>query len=90
MHCDDPPACTCPSTATRKRPDGIVTIDYDLCIGCYTAPSPALIKRGSRSTASAFAFETAMPNETRDERRLGVATKCTFCVERIDAGVART
>ena len=26
---------------------------------------------------------------TFDERRLGVATKCTFCVDRIDAGLAR-
>jgi len=24
----------CPSTATRQRADGIVTIDYDICIGC--------------------------------------------------------
>ena len=24
----------CPSTATRRRDDGVVTIDYDLCIGC--------------------------------------------------------
>jgi phenylacetyl-CoA:acceptor oxidoreductase subunit 1 len=34
MHCADPPCMhVCPSTATRKRAD-VVTIDYDLCIGC--------------------------------------------------------
>ena len=35
QHCAHPPCLeVCPSTATRQRPDGIVTIDYELCIGC--------------------------------------------------------
>ena len=70
MHCEDPPCVhVCPSTATRKRPDGIVTIDPDLCIGCaYCA--------------------VACPYDARAKVD-GVATKCTFCVERIDAGLAR-
>ncbi|TAK85026.1 MAG: 4Fe-4S dicluster domain-containing protein [Betaproteobacteria bacterium] len=69
MHCDDPPCMhVCPSTATRKRPDGIVTIDYDLCIGCGYCM-------------------VACPYEARAKVD-GVATKCTFCVDRIDAGLA--
>jgi phenylacetyl-CoA:acceptor oxidoreductase subunit 1 len=93
QHCDDPPCMdVCPSTATRKRADGIVTIDYDICIGCaycdVACPYQARFKVGEPR----FAYgRSAMPNESEreDPRLIGVAQKCTFCVTRIDSGLAR-
>ncbi len=93
MHCDDPPCMTvCPSTATRQRDDGIVTIDYDLCIGCgYCAVACPYQARFKTDRATfAYANKPSRAEAMRfDEKRLAVATKCTFCVDRIDAGTAK-
>ncbi len=92
QHCSDPPCMeVCPSTATRQRPDGIVTIDYDLCIGCAYCAVACPYQARYRSDEPAYAYDEAIPAETVDfdPGRLGVATKCTFCVDRIDDGLAR-
>ena len=79
----------CPSKATKKRADGIVTIDYDLCIGCAYCAVACPYQARYKTQKATFAYGEAMPNETqrRDDARLAVATKCTFCVDRIDAGL---
>jgi phenylacetyl-CoA:acceptor oxidoreductase subunit 1 len=81
----------CPSTATRKRADGIVTIDYDLCIGCsYCAVACPYQARFKVDRADfAYGNPTESEQQTFHPERLGVATKCTFCVERIDDGLAK-
>ncbi len=92
QHCDDPPCMeVCPTTATKKRADGIVTIDYDICIGCAYCAVACPYQARSKTLRPRFAYGTEMENEAkrRDDSRLGVATKCTFCVDRIDAGLAR-
>ena len=92
MHCDDPPCMeVCPSTATRKRADGIVTIDYDLCIGCSYCAVACPYQARYKVDAAEVAYGGAMPSEEvrHSEKRIGVATKCTFCSERIDAGLAK-
>ncbi|HVL55839.1 MAG TPA: 4Fe-4S dicluster domain-containing protein [Burkholderiaceae bacterium] len=91
MHCDEPPCRdVCPTTATRKRADGVVTIDYDLCIGCAYCTVACPYQARSLARRATFAYGEPIPAETvrHDDARLGVATKCTFCVERIDAGIA--
>jgi phenylacetyl-CoA:acceptor oxidoreductase subunit 1 len=92
QHCDEPACLTvCPTTATKKRADGIVTIDYDLCIGCaYCAVACPYQARYKTDRASfAYGAPTESESQRHDGTRLGVATKCTFCVERIDAGLAK-
>jgi phenylacetyl-CoA:acceptor oxidoreductase subunit 1 len=92
QHCDDPPcASACPTTATKKRADGIVTIDYDLCIGCAYCAVACPYQARYKTPRARFAYGDPIDNERArlDERSLNVATKCTFCVDRIDAGVAK-
>lgn len=93
MHCDAPPCVhVCPVGATFVRDDGIVAMNYDLCIGCrYCAiacPYDVRVfnwRKHSESSHRAPAFGTPeVPHRPR-----GVIEKCTFCQHRIDAGLQR-
>jgi len=91
QHCADPPCMhVCPTTATRKRADGIVTIDYDICIGCaycdVACPYQARFKIDRE--ALAYGSPTALEQATFNDKRIGVSQKCTFCSDRIDDGLA--
>jgi phenylacetyl-CoA:acceptor oxidoreductase subunit 1 len=93
QHCEEPPCRdVCPTLATKKRADGIVTIDYDLCIGCAYCAVACPYQARYKTPRPVYAYDDA-PTENevarRDDDRLNVATKCTFCVDRIDAGVAK-
>ena len=89
MHCGEPPCMeVCPSTATYRRADGLVGIDYALCIGCGYCAVACPYQARALVPRAAFAYGDT-PNEAEAARfepaRLAVATKCTFCIERIDA-----
>ena len=94
MHCDHPSCMeVCPTTATRKREDGIVTIDYDTCIGCtyciQACPYQARFKVDKPNEA--YGAGTQMGHELKRESfaRRGVAQKCTLCADTIDRGIAQ-
>jgi Fe-S-cluster-containing dehydrogenase component len=86
-HCDNPPCVrVCPTQATWKRADGIVMMDEHRCIGCRYCITGC--PYGSRS----FNFEDPRPSlvgEPTDypTRTRGVVEKCTFCPERLAAGL---
>ncbi|NTW49641.1 MAG: 4Fe-4S dicluster domain-containing protein [Chlorobiales bacterium] len=85
-HCAEPP-CTraCPTEATFKRWDGIVSMDYHRCIGCRFCM--AACPYGSRS----FNWRDPRPaikelSSTYPTRERGVVEKCNFCSERLVKG----
>ncbi len=92
QHCNEPPCMTvCPTTATGQRDDGLVTIDYDMCIGCGYCIVACPYQARFKVTKPNYAFNahpTANEKEQFDESRIGVATKCSFCIDRIDMGLA--
>ncbi len=93
QHCANPPCQhVCPTKATFTKEDGTVQIDYDLCFGCaYCAvacPYDARFRVGKEE----FAYgDEAMPNEAKrlNKATIGVAQKCTFCSDVVEAGVAQ-
>lgn len=103
MQCDDPP-CTqvCPASATWKRADGIVIIDYDKCIGCRYCITAC--PYSARSFDNGFFYSDFVGGETQPYETLpspeygegrirkalsspvGNARKCNFCIHRIEVG----
>lgn len=91
QHCAEPPCVpVCPTGATKQRADGLVTMDYDTCIGCgYCAVScPYQARTIGHDKDWYFGERTAQEAHVFHDERVGVANKCTFCVERIDEAKA--
>ena len=92
QHCAEPPCVpVCPTGATRQRADGLVTMDYDTCIGCgYCAVAcPYQARTIAHEREWYFGAPSRQEERVFHEERVGVASKCTFCVDKID-GAAGT
>ncbi|MCY4452689.1 MAG: 4Fe-4S dicluster domain-containing protein [Immundisolibacterales bacterium] len=87
QHCAEPPCVpVCPTGATRQRADGLVTMDYDTCIGCgYCAVAcPYQARTIAHEREWYYGTPSRQEEHVFHEDRVGVATKCTFCVDKID------
>ncbi|MFZ5917476.1 MAG: 4Fe-4S dicluster domain-containing protein [Chloroflexota bacterium] len=95
MHCEHPPCQeVCPTTATFRRPDGIVDVDYELCIGCgYCIVACPYMARSILFQGDARQFAETLPVNTDAFQAApdhnGVCTKCHFCLPRLEAGLAK-
>jgi len=92
MHCDDPPCMKwCAAKAIRKRPDGIVEIDGESCVGtkvCVSAcPYGAMNFFTPEDERIYEGVETPFDRLAKEKFKVGTSQKCTFCSHRVDYGL---
>ncbi|MFC1980547.1 4Fe-4S dicluster domain-containing protein [Chloroflexota bacterium] len=96
MQCNEAPCVkVCPTTASIKRNDGIVWVDYDKCIGCkYCIVACPYNSRYYYEDDTPYFLLRFTPTEVFDstvigvqKKQLGTVQKCDFCKHRIEAGI---
>ena len=90
MHCEHAPCVeVCPVKATYHRPDGLVEMDYDRCIGCrycmVACPYGSRVFNWEDRDADDNPMVPTWGTPEIDRRPRGVVEKCTFCSHRLDA-----
>jgi phenylacetyl-CoA:acceptor oxidoreductase subunit 1 len=96
--CKDAPCVkVCPTGATQQREDGIVWVDQDKCVGCryciIACPYQNRVFLSKDKDTGYFPgyeltdFEKA--GKQLYPHTVGTTEKCNFCMERIDAGLAK-
>jgi len=85
MHCANAPCVeVCPTTASFQRPDGIVALDYEKCIGCGYCIMACPYDARVLSPLGKIALRNGEERKGSAE----IATKCTLCAPKIDEGLA--
>jgi Fe-S-cluster-containing dehydrogenase component len=85
-HCSNPPCLTvCPTGATHKRPDGIVMVDPERCMGCRACAMACPYDARYEVTYGDIDEGRAFYGELR--RRSPSMDKCSFCAHRVDRGM---
>lgn len=99
-HCKEPPCRdVCPTGATEKREDGIVTIDPDKCIGCracmaacpydaryYLKKITPYYPISEQNPAPGFTPFEEWVYKTKPWHQEGTVQKCTLCSDRLEEG----
>ena len=91
MHCETPPCeAVCPTGATFKRPDGIVDIDREICVGCRYCMQACPYEARYFHAKERFYFGAQGPTEYEAvgyaQHPTGVVMKCNFCAHRLARG----
>lgn len=88
QHCSKP-ACVdvCPTGASFKREDGIVSINHDECIGCGSCVSACPYDvRVVLEDEPSYVVDFPLGDWDAPAHVQGTVEKCTFCTHRLDRG----